>query len=64
MVGLSKNMEGENEWVNAEYWFHSVVISSGERHAHRAAKKNMSVFREQTKQAVKYIVSVNSYGCI
>ena len=64
MVDLLKNMEEENEWVNAEYWFHSMVVSSGQRHAHRAANKNMNVFREQTNQAVKYIVSVTSYGCI
>ena len=63
-MGLSKNMEEESAWMNAEYWFQSMLISSGERHAHTAAKKNMSVFREQTKQAVKYIASVNLYGCI
>lgn len=54
--GLITTREDENEWGNAEHWLHSTVISSGERHARRATKKNMSVLGEQTKQAVKSIM--------
>ena len=60
--GLITTREDENEWGNAEHWFHSTVISSGERHARRATKKNMSILGEQTNQAVKSIICVTSYG--